>query len=250
MPDRNSALLRAALRGLILLLALACGTAQATLVFDNSTAASAGSDSVASAGPIGQSFTTDGSGFSLKEIALDLASSGASTTGAVVVTLETAATGGTATPLATIAASALSGSLGLFDITLDTPVALAASTQYWIELATSGTAADPIVWSYSLDTSGTGVAGQFTYNSYNNAGAPGIADATNGLYQMCLSSAANVCVTTTTTNSGSSGSGGGSGPPSPPGSPPATDTPEPPGLAILLAALAGLGVLRRRAPAG
>lgn len=236
---------------------LASHSTRASVIFDNLAGASAGTDSVALAGPLAQSFSTGAASFSLSDLGLALAATQPGDAGSLLVTLMSNGSNGPGTLAATlgsIADSTLSSGLSGYDLPMASPVVLAADTVYWIEL--SG-AASSAAWGYSSDATGTGVSGSsvYTFNNYNDNGSAGIAGiAAGGLYQMCLSDVAGACVTTT-----SSGGGGAASGPSPPGTglvPPVVTTtagppslqsaaPEPAALVLLATGLALLGLARR-----
>jgi hypothetical protein len=96
---------------------------------------------------------TDGGSFNV-----DLLADSATSPGATIATL------------GTVADSSLTGSLAVFDITLATPIALAANTRYWIELAGGATSGE---WSYDAANTGIGVPSEYNYYGgtvYNNNG--------------------------------------------------------------------------------
>jgi hypothetical protein len=151
----------------------------AGIIHDNLGAASDGADDVAGFGPFAASFTSSSSIESLTEVKLLLTNNGSAGTGSVVVSLladSSTAPGASLTTIGTIDDSAVTSSLSVFDLTLASPFALAASTRYWIQVATSN--GSTTRWSWSGDTSGTDVAGEYFANQN------GVFDSTQGPYQM------------------------------------------------------------------
>ena len=155
--------------------------ARADTLYDNLTATSSGTDPIASPfGPLADSFATGSSAFTLNTVVLDLVDDSPSDGGSITVTLYSDSSTSPGVPLDTIGTildSSLNSSLS--DVTLTPDIELSADTTYWIELTgIGGSSAD---WSYSLDTSGTGVAGQYIY--YND----GVhSDGVDGAFQMEL----------------------------------------------------------------
>jgi hypothetical protein len=151
--------------------ALLAGPAAAGAVYNNLPASSDGADPVGY-GPLADSFSTGAGGYSLSQVQLLLAgySDGAH------VTLSLLDDNGT-TPGAVIATtgplldSFLTPSLSVVDFNLS--ASLSANTRYWIQL--SSTDGSSALWSWSLDTSGPGVAGEYFANSggvFDNSGGP------------------------------------------------------------------------------
>jgi hypothetical protein len=157
-------------------LVMSC-SAPAAIIYDNLSVISDGVDAVTSgSGPLYDSFTTPIAG-ALTGLQLLLAASNPADGQAMSVTL--LADSGT-TPGSFIALlgfiddSSLSGIASAISVSLLSNPLLAASTRYWIGLATSGSAE----WSWSSDTSGVGVASEY----FSNAG--GTHPNSEGPYQM------------------------------------------------------------------
>lgn len=240
----------------------------AEIIFSNMSAGSDGSDAVADAadlgqGPLAQSFSTGSSGLDLASLDLLLSAATPGDSGSLVVSLmsdaDTSPSGSVLATLGTIQDSALPTAPSIYALTLSQPVALSAGTRYWIELTGTGSSAE---WSWSYDTSGTGVASEYTFNNYNGPNGAGVADSSNGLYQMCVGDTAGDCPPASQTIASSSTTSLPSPPSSPPSDdPPAAPTPPPPvqpvnvtdtsapepgTLGVFAMALAGLAVMRRR----
>jgi len=155
-----------------------------TILYDNTAAFPDGSDPIAVIGPLYDSFSTGANSGALSDaefllsgdptsngsISVDLfADSGGPSVGSLIV------------KLGTINDSQLSGSPGIITLNLLATPQLAANTRYWIGLTGPNSSA---LWSWSLDTSGVGVASEFFTNAGNiNAGIPSFAS-DQGAYQM------------------------------------------------------------------
>ncbi len=163
--------------------------ARADTVYDNLTATSSGKDPISSFGPLADSFTTGSSEFTLTTVILDLMDATPADGGAITVTLNSSSSNAPGAVLDTIG-TILDTSLtpALADFTLTTSLGLSADTMYWIELTESGP--DGAEWSWSLDTSGTGVAGEYFANSN------GVFPNTDGPYQMDLEGVEDVTAST------------------------------------------------------
>ena len=149
-----------------------------TILYDNIGASSAGSDSPFNFGPLADSFSTGGSSINIFDLKLLLNTTG--NTGTITVSLlddNTTNPGNILATLGTLPDSALTGSNAIYDFPFS-PFSLNASTRYWIQVnSDDGSSAN---WSRSLDTSGTGVAGEFFAN------LNGVFTNGNGPYQMQL----------------------------------------------------------------
>jgi len=156
-----------------------CVNAAADTLYDSltpSTAVSAGYNLVSDAnfGPLADSFSTGSSDFLLTDVQLALTVNDPTTTGTVTVSLvsdNATSPGATLITLGTISDSALSAyTPATVDFAQATAIDLAANTRYWVEV--SATADSSAGWSYTADTSGTGVANEYNANSfwvYNNS---------------------------------------------------------------------------------
>jgi hypothetical protein len=153
--------------------------------YNNLSAISNGSDPISVFGPLADSFNSGPSAFSLTSVTVLLQAEPIGeeiSGGAVTMTLLSNAAGpapGSVLDTIGTISSPLSPSLEAYTFALATPFDLTANTTYWIELtATSGS---NTLWSWSFDTSGPGVAGQFFAN------ADGVSPNTDGPYQMDVS---------------------------------------------------------------
>jgi hypothetical protein len=132
-------------------------------LLDSTAGASAGGDPVFSYGPLFQSFSTGVNSGPLSQLDLVLRTQ-AQSAGSLVVGLyadNSTSPGPLISTLATVNDSELGLSLGLFSVLLTANPVLSPGTRYWIGLV--GDAADKAQWSWTTDTSGVGVAGQFYY---------------------------------------------------------------------------------------
>jgi hypothetical protein len=124
-------------------------------------------DTTLGIGPLADSFSTGGSSVLLTDLKLLLVVEGTPNPNATVtITLNSdnaTAPGAVLTTIGTISDSSIP--VGPPGAVFDFPVAsfaLAANTRYWIQLSTNdGSSA---FWTWSLDTSGTGVANEFFFN--------------------------------------------------------------------------------------
>lgn len=145
--------------------------------FNNLNATTIDADSLATYGPIADSFSTAEYAATLNQVSFKL--SGAPDSGSVTVRLLSNLSnspGSVLTTIGTLSDSLLSSTLSNYTVTLATPFSLAANSRYWIQLASNGSSAN---WAWSLDISGTGVAGEYIAN-----GNGVFANASEGPYQM------------------------------------------------------------------
>jgi hypothetical protein len=156
--------------------------AHAASLYNNLSATSNGSDSVSDFGPLADSFSTGGSPVVLTSVTLDLLAFNPDSGGSFTVTLysdNSTSPGSALGMIGVFSDSVLTSSLA--DYTLTTDYALSADTRYWIELASADSdASSSVEWSWSYDTSGTGVAGEYFANQ------SGVNPNTSGPYQMDL----------------------------------------------------------------
>ena len=167
---------------LLLLVALSC-TAGATVIFDNLSASSSGTDTIFGFGPLADSFSTGASSFTLANIGLKLEDVGAPT-GSFTIQLmadNNISPGSPIYTIATVQDSSLTNSLQDYYFLLTQPQVLDPNTRYWIEL--SSTDNSTANWSYSVDTSGPGVANEYFFNQSCNPHCSN----DNGPYQMQIS---------------------------------------------------------------
>ncbi len=175
------------------LLALAGLDARADVLYDSltaSTAASAGFNLVNAAdfGPLADSISTGGAAFALTDVQLALTNTDPSSTGTVTVYLLSDSATSLGAVLANLGAVSDSVLSSYTPATVDFPqsqaIELAANTRYWIEV--SGSSDSNAGWSYTADTSGVGVAGEYNANSfqvYANSGDPSL-NLINDPYQL------------------------------------------------------------------
>jgi hypothetical protein len=177
--------------GLALLLAAAPTMCHAAVIYDNLTQPFAGSDGVGPGGlvegPLYDSFSTGtGPGFLLTGVQLLLSNGGDSFgTASIGIYNNNAGTsppspGSLVATIGTVANSSLSGTASVWNVSLSSPLSLAASTRYWVGLSTSNNAS--MQWWYASSNAGTGVANEFFSNSDGN-----FANAGDRPYQMSVS---------------------------------------------------------------
>jgi len=153
-------------------------SANADVIYDNLSATSGGNASIA-LGPLGDSFSTGASGFTLGEVKLLLGAPVPGDGGSFSVVL----VNNSSYTIGTVSDSQLSSSqLTVIDMTLTSPQTLAANKQYWIELFPNHNPDTSAIWSWSGDTSGTGVSGEYIFI---NGAFP---TTERGAFQMQLSS--------------------------------------------------------------
>ena len=156
---------------------LALATSAEAQIYDNLGATPSGADPVGSFGPLYDSFTSPGT--STPITSLQIALEGDNSAGTLTVGLygdSSTAPGGLITTLGTINDTTIGGGVNDYTVSLLSNPVLAASTRYWIGLSDT----DDVVWSWSSDTSGTGVAGEFFANQN------GVFPNADGPYQMDL----------------------------------------------------------------
>jgi len=217
ITDRNvqPGLLALSIAGL-----LACGLTapgRADVLFDNLGETNTGAGGIGFPLPFedpADSFTTGADGFELSDVTF-LLEAPSNPANAINVILLNGYAGAELATLGTIYDRDLSHSgLAPYDLSIATPVTLAANTTYWVELVGGGPIS-PASWGYDSNDARTGVAGNFWDNGSFVTPQP---DAT-GPYQMEVSG---------TTLAG-------------------TSMPEPASLALFGIDLAGLRMVRRRA---
>lgn len=165
---------------LLLVLALSCA-ASATVIYDNLDAQSYGIESVYGFGPLADSFSTGNSPFTLLGLGLKLEDMGAPTGSFTIQLLadDNIHPGNPIYTIATVADSSLTDSLQDYFFQLQMPQVLDPNTRYWIGLSSSDNSTAG--WSWSVDTSGVGVSGEY----FANMG--GVYTNDNGAYQMQVS---------------------------------------------------------------
>jgi hypothetical protein len=160
--------IRNALPVLALLFVAVNANAAPLTLFDNLTAVSDGNDLVSNPnfGPLADSFFVGQPRFSLTDIKLVLTGNPSSTGSFTVALLSDNATspGATLATLGTLSDSVLSFSGSVFDFPLANPLALSADTRYWVQVSSTDSGAG---WSYSSNTSGIGVAGEYHANAFS-----------------------------------------------------------------------------------
>ena len=137
-------------------------TAQADILYNDLGSTTFTGDPVQSFGPSYNSFSTGASAFSLTDVMLRLDKTSDSS-GSISVGLYADSgnnPGGALVSIGTLMDSSLTNSQANYDLTLTTPYTLAANTRYWIGLTgnNNGSSAE---WDWTMDQSGTGVAGEF-----------------------------------------------------------------------------------------
>jgi hypothetical protein len=156
--------------------------ANATVLYNNVGAGSSGTDSAGTFGPLADSFSTGGSSFDLNAVTVIV--DGAADGGSFQVSLLSDNSTSPGTVIATtgpISDSTLPGTLTAE--TFGLTAVLSPDTRYWIEISSAVGVSTSLNWSWSLDTSGTGVGSEFysnTFGVFSNVGGP---------YQMLISDA-------------------------------------------------------------
>jgi len=153
----------------ILLVTLFClaSTLRADVFYDNLSSHSDGVDSLADLGPkLFDSFSTGPSGFNLVDVKLLLMRS--PSPGSIAASLYSDSSTSPDAPLLTIGTlsdNALTSNLSAVDFALGSLYALAANTRYWLVLdSLDFTNMSTALWSWSLDQSAVGVAGEYFGN--------------------------------------------------------------------------------------
>lgn len=196
--------------------------AQASIIADTLDGNSGDSAKSLATKAAGESFIATTT--SISEVEIDLART--STTGSVVITLDSNgsnAPGSVLDTIATITASSLPTTETLLDFYNLSVAGLTIGTTYWIEVAKSGTTA-PGVEAFTTTTASTAGSG-LTYWAGSGSAA------STPLMNMCVSS---------------DDSCDGNAPSGSYAFNESTSTPEPASLAVLGAGMAGLGWVRRR----
>jgi len=204
---------------IILFVPLFClaSAVSADVLYDNLSSPSYGVDPLTGWGPpLFNSFSTGPSGFNLVDVKLLL--TGRPSPGSLSVSVYSDSSTLPGVPLLTIGTlsdNALPSTLSAVDFALGSPYALSANTRYWLVLGSTN--GSTVLWSWSLDQSAVGVAGEYF-------GHESVAFLnTVGPYQMGLS--------------------GTSAAPDPP---PTSATPEPATMILLGSGLIGVLGLKRK----
>lgn len=159
------------------------GQARADILYNNLPASPSGADGVAppiqsiiGLGPLANSFSTGATAVTLSDVKLLLEIS-PPPAGSITVTLLSDASMNPGAFLTTIGTWS-DGSLSDIPAVIDFPTTynLAAHTRYWVQVSTSDESSAE--WLFSFDTSGPGVANEFTAN------ANGVVPNSEGPYQM------------------------------------------------------------------
>ena len=151
---------------IILLASLFClaSAVSADVLYDNLNSISEDFDSLAVLGPkFFDSFSTGPSGFNLIDVQLLL--KGTPSPGSLSVDLYSDSSTAPGAPLlniGTLSDNALPSTASVVDFALGSPYALAANTRYWLVLdSLDSTNISTVLWSWSLNQSGVGVAGEY-----------------------------------------------------------------------------------------
>ncbi len=156
---------------------LLCTPTQASTIYDNLPASSSGTDPVRTFGPLYDSFTSPATPETISS--LDLALSGPGGTGTLTIGLYSdSAThpGALIATLGSIADPTITAGVNTYSVSLINNPSLTPGTRYWIGLVDDADSG----WAWAIDTSGTGVAGEYFANS--NGTFPN----SSGPYQMRL----------------------------------------------------------------
>lgn len=161
MPTQRARQIVLGMATLTLLLAAGGRVHADTILYNNLGAASDGSDPIATNpfGPLFDSFSTGATPVNLTDVKVLLSGSPSSATITVALLSDSSTSPGAVLDvIGTLSDNALSGTPTVFDFPVVPSFPLAANTRYWIELSSPDSTAE---WSYSLDTSGPGVSGEF-----------------------------------------------------------------------------------------
>jgi hypothetical protein len=172
------------------LLATAANAGSVTL-YDNLGATTDGADGIdptTGLGPLADSFSTGSSNILLSDVKALLGvqftgtGPGPGSVTAYLLSNNANTPGSVLTSIGTVTDQTIFNTYGTGTGVIDFAVSsfsLAANTRYWIELADTPGKTSVAFWSWSLDTSGQGVAGEFLSNGNGTVPNPG-----NGPYQM------------------------------------------------------------------
>jgi hypothetical protein len=177
---RNIWLAMAAAAGLVILPSVARGDT----LFDNTNITPVGSDFIGANnnfGPLADSFSTGASSFAFNSLSLVLNALTPGDNNSFTIALlsdSSTAPGSVLETFGTVNDSSLSTAFATY--TFNGPTfTLAPSTRYWIELSSPNSSAN---WLWTLDDSGTGVAGQFFFISQQG----GVQPDSDGPYLMAI----------------------------------------------------------------
>jgi hypothetical protein len=139
-----------------------------TPLFDNLAASRDGNDPLLSFGPLADSFSTGAqAGLVLTQVTALLKSGSADVVGDLRLSLHADSAAGPGALLATLgtlsSAAVSTGDFAAYTFKPASAVPLAAQTTYWVQLEAVG--ANAVLWSWSQDLGGTGVAGGSNYNA-------------------------------------------------------------------------------------
>ena len=165
------------------LLAAAPQSAKAVVAYNNLGSSQDGSDPVFGVGPLAASFSS-ASGGVLASLQLLLTNGNSSADpGSIDVRLiadNHSSPGVVLADLGSIADKNITTSPAIYALSFATPFVLAANTEYWIELVSSA-APSAVEWSWSLDQSAPGVAGQQVFGQ-----SFGVLPNSGGAYQFAV----------------------------------------------------------------
>jgi hypothetical protein len=160
-------------------------TARAGIVFDSITGAnSVGLLSIASDGPLGDSFSTVATSYLLSDVKVNFYNPSATTTGSVTVTLYASNGVSPTTALATLGtvntSAVATGTFLVEDFSSFAPISLAPSTRYYIILSTTNSALDAVI---TNTLTGPEVSSEFNY--YNGTAQSNVS--VGGTFEMQVS---------------------------------------------------------------